>query len=213
MSRSENFNKIIDSIKSKVSGDDASAIKSELSQVSALFEDTIASLSGFGSENKEKRLEITKLEKDNRQLRADLDNVQSEFDTFKESQDSTELESLREYKANVLAQSKNTFMKQFDTITEHDKFSKVKKFFTLPDADEEGKYDLSSLADEDIEKNINQLNQLNDIDYFDTQTPEAQEEVKNKAFGKSQPKPADFQTQLDSVETMEDLEKLNNNIT
>ena len=153
MSRSENFNKIIDSIKSKVSGDDASAIKSELSQVSALFEDTIASLSGFGSENKEKRLEVTKLEKDNRQLRADLDNVQSEFDTFKESQDSTELESLREYKANVLAQSKNTFMKQFDTITEHAKFSKVKKFFTLPDADEEGKYDLSSLADEDIEKN------------------------------------------------------------
>ena len=214
MSRSDNFNKIIESVTSKITGDNAQDIKSELRQCSALFEDTIASLSSFGSENKEKRLEIQKLEKANRELRAEVDSVKTDFDEYKGSQDTSEIDDLRNFKAEVLAQNKATFIKQLESITEHNNFSKAKEFFEIPEANEEGVYDFTTLTDEQIENNMKEMTKLNKLGYFDTSetTTETQTESKNVAYGKSAPKPADFNSQLDSVTSMEELEKLNNNI-
>jgi len=216
MSRSDNFNKIIESVTSKLEGDNAQEIKSELRQCSALFEDTIASLSSFGSENKEKRLEIQKLEKGNRELRVEMDSVKTDFDEYKGSQDTSEIDSLRTFKAEVLAQNKATFIKQLESITEHSNFSKAREFFDIPDANEEGAYNFSDLTDEQMEHNMSEMDKLNKLGYFENSseetTTEAESVSQNKAYGKSTPKPADFNSQIDSATTMEELEKLNNNI-
>ena len=210
-SRSENFNKIIDSISSKVDGDNASDIRAELRQVSVLFEDTISSLSGFGAENKEKRLRITNLEKENRDLRAAVDDTNAKFEDLKANDNSNEFEALKEFKQNVLAQNKAKFIKQFEEITEHDKFSKVKEYFNMPSKTDDG-YDFGSMTDEQMEHNVAELDKLTKIDYFDNAPSETTDNPKNQAYGKKAPLPADFNSQLDSVTTMEELEKMNTNI-
>ena len=210
MSRSDNFKKIIDSISSKVDGDNASDIKAELRQVSVLFEDTISSLSGFGAENKEKRLAIQNLEKENRELRAEVDDTNAKFEDLRAKDNTEEFNALKEFKQNVLAQNKAKFIKQFEEITEHDKFSKVKEYFNMPNRTDDG-YDFDSMSDEQMEHNVAELDKLTKIDYFDN-TPSEPSEPKNQAYGKKAPLPADFNSQLDSVTTMEELEKLNTNI-
>ena len=210
MSRSDNFKKIIDSISSKVDGDNASDIKAELRQVSVLFEDTISSLSGFGAENKEKRLAIQNLEKENRELRAEVDDTNAKFEDLRAKDNTEEFNALKEFKQNVLAQNKAKFIKQFEEITEHDKFSKVKEYFNMPNRTDDG-YDFDSMSDEQMEHNVAELDKLTKIDYFDN-TPSEPSEPKNQAYGIKAPLPADFNSQLDSVTTMEELEKLNTNI-
>ena len=57
-----------------------------------------------------------------------------------------------------------------------------------------------------------ELDKLTKIDYFDNAPSETTDNPKNQAYGKKAPLPADFNSQLDSVTTMEELEKMNTNI-
>ena len=80
----------------------------------------------------------------------------------------TELDELKKYKQTVLKQNKENFITKFSTITQHDNFEKAKDKFTLPEADGDGKYDVTKLDDEAIQKNCETLTFLESLDFFKT---------------------------------------------
>jgi len=158
----EQLEKSVDEIMSKLDDEKKSEVSGLLKSIKSIYKDDVDSLYG---ESKRRQEKITELE-------PKLQTYEDEIEQLKRKADTTvmeqELTDLRKYKTAVLKQNKETFITKFSGITQHDNFEKAKDKFTLPEADEEGKYDFSKLDDDVIQKNSETLTFLESLDFFKT---------------------------------------------
>lgn len=147
---------------------DAGAVKSLLKRIEAEYEDTLDNLRTANAESK-KRKELIRDE-----LKPKIEQYEDEIIVLKKkANDETlkeELETLRGFKKTYLKSKRDELKTQFGKIMSHPNFEKAKDRFIIPEkADGDEDYDFSKLKDDEIEKNINTLNDLNSLDYFAVQ--------------------------------------------
>lgn len=114
---------------------------------------------------------VKRKEKIRDELMPKITQYEDEIEDWKKKADTTEfqaeLSTLREFKKSQLKNQRTTFVKTFDGIVKHPNFEKAKTRFTLPELEDE-KYQWDKISDADMEKNISELNDLNELEYFKT---------------------------------------------
>jgi len=205
MSENNNFQQILEGVVSKVTGDNADEVKTSLRQLGILHKDSVEKLISFGEENKDKRLSITKLEKDLRnatdatnKLTADLEDTTSKGDTINQ-----ELETLRNFKTDALKERLASFSSTMEEIIEHPKFEALKGNFNLPEPKADGSYDISSLTPDEMDVNLKKYNEYQGLGFFESSNP-----PKDVDGSKQSKKVLGVQEEIDSATTMDDLLKV-----
>ena len=133
--RSENFKKILDELKPKVTGDNKDEVISALGQLDGVFQATIQSLRTFGTENEEKRIANNQLEKDKLKLTNDnktlTDNATDTESAVNKATETlkTENETLKKDSEAFNKYKKSEFMKRLGTAVKHPNWDNVKEKF------------------------------------------------------------------------------------
>lgn len=202
MSEVNNFQQILDGVVAKVTGDNSDEVKSSLRQLGVLHKDSVESLVSFGSENKEKRILITKLEQELRDATDAKNKLTAEMEDITKNSESTnnEIAELRSYKDGILKERLKSFTSTMEEITTHPKFEALKGKFTLPEANADGSYDVSKLSSEELEGNFNKYNEYKELGIFESSTP-----AKEVDGTKHNKKVQGVTEQIEDAKTMDDL--------
>jgi len=165
------FQEILNDVSSKVGGENSDEVKTSLKQLGVLHQDTIDKVKSFGAENKDKRGKITTLESQLRDFEQNSEQSTSNFDKLQASNSTLleEVEELRQFKSNTYAIQKKDLGNKLVKLMDHPYFDKAKKFLHIPEADKEGVVNWESLDDSQVEKNQQELQRLEELDYFNNQ--------------------------------------------
>ena len=87
-----------------------------------------------------------------------IKDLQEKIDT--ENPDLKLLEDLQAFKKRTVKAQRASFVDSFAGIAEHANFEKAKPFLVLPDPDDEGVYDFTTVSDNDMEKNVLELQKM-----------------------------------------------------
>lgn len=149
-------------VRSQVGEEDLPKINTILEEIEMVYSDlsethTLVSskLKSANAESRERRLKIEGFETQIEELNKTNDTTELK----------AELESLREFKVGQLKLQREGFEKSFDEISKHPNFEKAKTRFALPEVKDE-KYQWDKISNDDFEKNMSTLNDLNELDYF-----------------------------------------------
>lgn len=158
---------LVDQVRSQLSSEESEKVGAFLEQIKNEAQALSDAKSASDSESKSRKLKIRDLEEKVENLELDIGGYKKKIESF----DTTELEKERDtFKtkySNLLKREQGTFISSFDKIKDHPKFEKAKAKFVIPEFDEEKKeYKWDSLKTEDLEKNVESLNELNQLDYF-----------------------------------------------
>lgn len=203
----ENLTQTFEAISSKVTGDNAEEVKSLLKKLQGEFEDKIYTLKSFGQENKEKRIKIGEQDSLIRDLNEKITTLNGQVDQLKNSSDSEELESLRNFKKQAFAEKRNGFAEKFTNVMQHPNFEKAKPYFKMPEfKDDSPNWD--SLTDDDIHANMNEINKLTNLGFFSDESVQPTKQVFN---GKVEP-PKSQSELIRSANSIQELEKIVNSL-
>ena len=86
------------------------------------------------------------------------------------------------------------------------KLEKANQFFTIPEADEDGKRDWSQVENDAMAKNLAEFKKLETLDYFEDSEPV----IKKSVAGDNVPTGSvDLNSRIEKATTMEELNALN----
>ena len=199
------FQEILNNTSSKVDGESADEVKTNLKQLEVLYNDTIDKVKSFGAENKDKRSKITTLEAKLRDFEQSNDESTSSYEKLKTSNSSLleEVEDLRQFKSNTYSAQKKDLGSKLNELMEHPYFDKAKKFLHIPDVDKEGNVDWDSLDESQVENNQKELSRLEDLDYFNNQPKKKEVDGSLKATA-----PNSVTHEIESATTIEALQEI-----
>jgi len=165
MATAELFSEIREKMKPGEDGKiDATRIKSMLKEIENDYNDVVENVKIASAESKKRK------EKIRDELMPKLTQYEERIAELEKTSDKSELEAeltkLKEYKKNTLKNQRDVFSKEFEKIMKHPNFEKAKDRFVLPEKGEDDVLDFTKLKDEDLEKNMTSLNDLNSLDYF-----------------------------------------------
>lgn len=153
----------IEQVSSKIGDEDIAKINSVLDDIDEGAGSLQQKLARTESESIERKETI-------RDLQKSIDAKDTEISTLKKRPDPAELEqkitTLTEKNSKLMKGQRDSFTTKFQTISKHPNFDKVKSFYKLPEADKDGKYDLSKMEDEDLEFNIGKLQEHEAAELF-----------------------------------------------
>ncbi|MBL4896301.1 MAG: hypothetical protein JKY75_05455 [Erythrobacter sp.] len=141
---SESFHEILNEVSSKGQDMESSEVKVALQKMGGLFDDMVAKVQVFGSENKDKRLSNETLSKDNRELKAQLDSLQSQVSSLDDSGLKKEIQTLKDKEKKWTESARKSLQKKLDKLSSHTNWDKAKSFLDVSQNDE-GKIDLTGL--------------------------------------------------------------------
>ena len=180
-----NVKEILDGIKTAVGAEIAPKIDAQLGKLESEITTLSQQLTGLKQDYEAKSLSlknVTAESIDRRKklsdLHTEIENKNGEIELMKNKVG--EVEDLTKFKQSVIAKQRGSFVKEFEDIVKHPKFEKVKSKFKLPEPDKDGKFDLSKIEDADMDNNIEKLNELNEIEYFDKVEQQQQQQFGNK---------------------------------
>lgn len=154
---------IMAKIKAAAGEDVSPKIESFLRQIEAEFATVADDLKAANAESKERKLKL-------RELQTQLDEAGEKVKDYEGKVNDPalkqELETLRQFKGDVLKARRGTFSAEFGDVTKHANFDKAKEQFKLPKPTDAGEYDFSKLSDADIEHNMAKLDEYRKIGYF-----------------------------------------------
>lgn len=134
-------------------------LKSIEAELSSLTDD----LKAANAESKERKLKIREL---TGQLEETSEKVKEYEGKANDPASKQELETLKQFKADVFKQRRAAFASDFAPVIKHPNFEKAKDQFKLPKPSETGEYDFTKMADADIEHNLAKLSEYQAIGYF-----------------------------------------------
>lgn len=153
-------------LRGKMTGDTVTVadISGLIRKIELGYNDTAESLGAANNESKKRKEKIRdELNPKIESLEDKILGLEKKTDT---SELQTELDSLKAFKTKAIKGQRQVFETRFQKIVEHPKFEKAKDRFSLPDVGEDKKYDLSKVKDEDMERNIFMMQDLDSLDYF-----------------------------------------------
>ena len=186
----------------KVSGDNADEVQVSLKKLGGLYEDRVASLKAFGSENKEKRIAIEERDGKIRDLNEQVDKLGKQIENINANDPSEELDGLRQFKADTLKHQRTSFTGEFEQVMSHPNFEKASKLFKMPEMKDE-KPSWETLSDDDINNNMSELKKLKELDYFTSQN-----ESPKKVFNGATQPPKTQAELIGSAQSIAELEKI-----
>lgn len=100
-----------------------------------------------------------------RELEGEATTKDSKIETLEakiteENPDVAELENLKKFKVKTIKAQRQSFVDIFGTIVKHANFEKAKPFLVLPESDEKKEYDFKDISDDDMEKNVVELQKM-----------------------------------------------------
>ena len=195
------FKEITDDLAANANAAENADVRTALKQLESLHEEVVEKLSLFGSENAEKRKINNSLERQIRELSGQVETLQTERNEFsqKATEIPEELEGLRKFKNQYVEKRNNEFFTKFESIQSNPRFEKAKELFKLPE-EKDGKLDWGSLNETDIEQNINKMNELETIEYF-----EKKKSVSGKPGSVTQP---NLMEQIENATSIEELKQI-----
>ena len=163
------ISKQIEQVRSKLTDEQLSTVGSVLKEIESGFLELSNDLSAANSESKARKLKIRDLEKEKEDHEVKITELQGKIDSFDNEPLIKERDQYKIKYSNILNAQKQSFVTQFTKIQEHPNFEKAKSKFNIPDIKEiDGKQviDWDGLTEEQLEKNITVLNDLNSLEYF-----------------------------------------------
>ncbi len=199
------FQEILNNASSKVGGDSAEEVKTNLKQLEVFYNDAIDKVKSFGAENKDKRGKISTLESKLRDFEQTSEESGTAYEKLKNANATLleEVEDLRQFKSNTYSAQKKDLGKKLNELSNHPYFDKAKKFLHIPDEDKEGNRDWDSLDDNQVEHNQKELLKLEELDYFNNQPKKKEVDGSLKATA-----PSSVAQEIESATTMEALQEI-----
>jgi len=168
------FSKIIAEIRTKLDDETVEKVGTQLKELERGINDLLDDAKSSSGESKGRKLKIREMEKETERLQDEVDKlktdnssekIQKEYDDMKK-----ENESLKEYKTSVLKSRRESFVNKFDKIKESINFDKVKNDIIVPE-EKEGKRAWESISDDDIEKNLSEIQKAENWGIFEKVPP------------------------------------------
>jgi predicted RNase H-like nuclease (RuvC/YqgF family) len=153
----------IEQVRSKIDGEEAAKLISDLKSIEEGVTDLQTEVERVNGESKGRKIEIRDLKKDIADKDEEIDSLKKKTDT---SELTKEVETLREFKSNILKGQRDSFGADLKSISKHPKFESMKGFYKLPEPDKDGNYDLSKIEDADLEFNIAKLQEHKAAEVF-----------------------------------------------
>jgi cell division protein FtsB len=179
----ESFHEILNEVSSKGTEMNSSEVKVALQKMGGLFDDMVAKVQVFGSENKDKRLNNETLAKDNRELKAQIDSLSSQVNSLDDSALKAEIQTLKDKEQKWTESARSNLQKKLDNYTSHSNWDKAKSFLDVSQNDD-GKIDLTGLDPDAIANMTESVSKVEKLGLFESSmgTPSS------PTFGKGTPK-------------------------
>ena len=188
--------------------------EAELATVLASLEtdgfDTVASLGVAVGEATTRKASIRTLKQENEELT--LDKQELEKKVSAEDPNKEELDRLRTFHTNTINGQRDAFGGFIEKVSEHENFEKASPDFKLPKPDDDGKYDLKDMSQEDLEHNVTEMNRFNRLGIFG--------EVGNgqglkkivEGSGPEKIIPKSLQDRIDAAKTPQELQEIQDSL-
>jgi hypothetical protein len=197
----ESFHEILNEVSSKGTEMDSSEVKVALQKMGGLFDDMVAKVQVFGSENKDKRINNESLAKDNRELKAQVDSLSSQVSSLDDSALKAEIQTLKEKEKQWTESARSNLQKKLDKYSSHTNWDKAKSFLDVSQNDD-GKIDLTGLDPDSIANMSASLGKVEKLGLFEGSGPPP-----TPTFGKGTPKVQPNGEQPDDLSDREQVSK------
>ncbi|MDZ7795533.1 MAG: hypothetical protein U5N56_00105 [Candidatus Marinimicrobia bacterium] len=155
--------KLLDQVRSQIGDEAVAKVNSVLKSIESGVTDLQDDIKRVNSESKERKLKIRELESSVQDKDVELEDLKKKADT---SEIEKEVDGLREFKSRTLKAQRDSFASKLENVSKHPKFEDIKDFLHLPEPGKDGKYDLSKMEDEDLEKSMDELNKFDKAGLF-----------------------------------------------
>ena len=179
----ESFHEILNEVSSKGTEMDSSEVKVALQKMGGLFDDMVAKVQVFGSENKDKRINNESLAKDNRELKAQVDSLSNQVNSLDDSALKAEIQTLKDKEQKWTDSARKNLQKKLDKYTSHSNWDKASSFLDVSQ-DDDGKIDLTGLDPDGIANMTESVGKVEKLGLFDG----AISVPPSPTFGKGTPK-------------------------
>lgn len=166
-------------------------------------EDTVVDLGVARSEAAGRKTEVRTLESLKTELEQKVTELTEKVNAGDPNKD--ELEQLREFRTKTINGQKDTFKQFIEKVSTHENFPKVIPDLKLPKPGEDGKYNLDSMEQADLEHNVNEMSRFNRLGLFGDSA-----KVIKKVDGTGPEKiaPQDVKERIKSAKTIKELEEI-----
>lgn len=187
---------LIEQVRSQLGDEAVAKVNSVLKEIETGVNDLVDSLKAANAESKTRKTKIRELE----EAKSDLE---AQLETLKKENNTEELKTLRDFKANYLQSQREHLAKEIEKISKHANFPKAEKLLKLPAPDAKGNRDWTKMPDADLEYNLTKLHELQELDYFATSTA-----TRNVHGDKTTPMPQNFQERIKAAKSLKELEQI-----
>lgn len=165
------FHEILNDLASKGTDADSGEVKVSLRKMGSLFDDMVAKVKVFGSENKDKRFQLENLDKENRELKAQVSSLDAQVKAVDDSPLKSELESLRSKHATWVDGEKDKLTKKLEGFVNHNNWDKAKTLLSV-NQKEDGKFDLTELTNDEVDSLSAKVSEYETLGVFGQSEPE-----------------------------------------
>ena len=181
------FHEILNDIASEGKDADASEVKVSLRKLGSLYDDMVAKVKVFGSENKDKRTQMESLDKENRELKSQVSSLHAQVKAVDESPLKKEVETLRSKHAKWVDGEKGKLTKKLENFSTHSNWDKAKTLLSV-NQNEDGKFDLTKLTNDEVDSLSAKVSEYEALGVFGQTEPESlKPETFNATQGRVQP--------------------------
>ncbi len=156
---SSDFHEILNNISDQVNSDNAVEVKANLRKLGSLFDDTIAKLQVFGSENKEKRSAMATLEKTNAELNEKIESLNKQVTSLDQTELKEQISKLEKQAETFTEKARTELQKKLQKFAKHQNWDKAKDYFEITQGDD-GDFDLKDLTMDQLTKHSSELKKL-----------------------------------------------------
>lgn len=156
----------IDQVRSQLPDEALSKVGAVLENIKAEVQETEDRLSAANTESKNRKIKLREYETKIEDYDVRVTELQGKVDSYDDTPLKAERDKYKEKYDKTIANQKQSFISTFEQIQTHPNFETAKPRFVIPEKD--GKPDWESMEIEVLEKNLNALNDLNQLNYFAT---------------------------------------------
>ena len=178
------FHEIINDLASKGSDADVADVKVSLRKLGSLYDDMVAKVKVFGSENKDKRNQLEALDKENRELKGQVSHLEAQVKAVDDSPLKKELASLKASQAKWIDSAKQDLTKKLEAFAGHSNWDKAKDLLSVSQ-NEDGKFDLTKLTNDEVDALSSKVSEYETLGVFNSGQAEP-EPLKPETFSATQ---------------------------
>ena len=156
------YKEAIDRVRSQMTEEQISKVGADLKVIESEIIERDNELTATRSEAKDKRLKLN-------DAKSKIADLETEVETLQKQTDTTELkkqiEGLKAKNTKLIGGLKSHFQAQHEFIATHPNYENAVSWFDIPKK-EDGALDYESMTEEQVEKNFDAINKLNQIKFF-----------------------------------------------